>query len=175
MEKLTVFPITVPCCINIHLVTVINLQRHTSIKYWWSLLLQMHSFHVYLVLPAQTLPPGLGRNRQAVNTCLILPAYCDRVRLPLGMLSLAKGRDVSVAKVEGRALRGKAEQGIACAMRRLVASSAIVIRSLGDTRPAGLATGPLWFTGSSSTALSVYSSFIMNGIHFKWAAPVELY
>lgn len=175
MEKLTVFPITVPCCINIQLVIVINLQHRTSVKYRWSLLLQTHSFHVYLVLPAQTLPPGLGYNRQAVNTRLTLPAYRCRVRHLLGMLSLAKGWDVSVAKVEGCALRGKAERRIACAMRRLVASCTVVIRSLGDARSAGLATEPLWFTGSSSPALSVYSSFIMKGILFKWAALVELH
>lgn len=57
----------------------------------------------------------------------------------LGTLSLATRRDVSVAKVEGRALRGKAGRRIA----RAVASRAVVIRSVGDMHPAGLVTGAL--------------------------------
>lgn len=49
---------------------------------------------------------------------------------------------MSVAKVEGRALRGTAEWRIAGAMRCLVASRTVVIRSLSDTHPAGPATNP---------------------------------
>lgn len=50
----------------------------------------MHSFHVYLVLPAQTLPPGLGHNRQAVNTYLRIASLPLQGQVPTGSAQLSK-------------------------------------------------------------------------------------